>query len=212
MYIIDETYFTKELVIPNQSAIDVGGSTAPFSTWIDQQSRLFLQSVLGNVLFTDFDANVTDGVLDVGAPQKWIDLVDGKTYTENGVSYTWKGLKFEEGAFKGSIIAYFVYCKWLEYQLSRQSGIGEVRGSAANSASVGTTHRYVTTWNTFVDMYQGTHDTDMTITVYRGVPFLDYYGDREDGYVSLVQFLLDNEEDYPKPAVRRYNYLNTFGV
>ena len=54
MYIIDESYFIKELRIPNTSEIDVSGSDTPFEMWIDKEARLCLQNALGSDLFTDF--------------------------------------------------------------------------------------------------------------------------------------------------------------
>ena len=211
MYIIDETYFIKELVIPNSNEIDISESSNPFEMWIDQYARLCLQEVLGNTLFTDLDQNVTNGVLNDISPQKWLNLVNGASYIYKGKNHTWKGLIFEEGTFKGSLLAYFVYCKWLEFQLSQQSGIGEVRGDAINATSVGSTHRYVSIWNQFVSMYQGEYQQTGTFTFIKGVPFYDYYNG-QDYYVSLLEFLKHNEEDYPDAPLKEYNYLNTFGL
>lgn len=214
MYIIDESYFIKEIIIPNESEIDVSGSCVSFAIWIDQEVRLCLQNALGFTLFNDLDSQITDGVLNNGADQKWQDLVNGKTYTKNGKTYRWEGLKFTKGTFKGSLLAYYVYCKWLEFQLSQMTGFGENRGQAVNSMSANSTHRYVTIWNTFVKMYQGENSTDNTykLTFINGVPFYDYFNNNESGYVSLVDYLLDNEDDYPDAAVMRYEYLNTFGL
>lgn len=212
MYIIDETYFIKELRIPNTSEIDVSGSDAPFVMWIDQYARLCLQDALGSDLFIDFDSDVTAGVLDAGAEQRWKNLVNGVDYTYQGKDYSWKGLIFTEGTFKGSVLAYFVYCHWLEYQLSQQTGLGESRGEAVNSMSANSTHRYVTTWNTFVKMYQGRTTATSTLTYVKGVPFYDYFGDNPTGYVSLIDFLKHNETDYPDAALKEYNYQNTFGL
>lgn len=212
MYIIDESYFIKEIRIPNASEIDVSGSTDSFDSWIDQQARLCLQNALGSVLFADFDSNVTNGVLDVGAPTKWLDLVNGKTYTKDGYTYIWKGLAFTEGTFKGSLLAYFTYCKWLEFQLSQQTGMGEARGKAVNSMSANSTHRYVMLWNAFVEMYQGKYSETNTLRYIKGVPVRDYYGGRENNsFVSLVEYLKDNEDDYPDPLLIEYNFQNTFG-
>lgn len=215
MYIIDESYFTDKFRIPNTSEIDVSGSTDSFQHWIDREARLCLQDALGNVLFAEFDSYIVNGVIDPGAPQKWLDLVNGKTYTYQSKQYTWKGLSFTEGVYKGSLLTPFVYCKWLEFQLSKQSGMGEIRGSAANAMSGNSTHRYVSIWNSFVDMYQGqyckTH-TYQSYSYFKGIPFFDYYGEYDEGYVSFLTFLEQNESDYPEPQLKEYGYLNTFGL
>jgi hypothetical protein len=214
MYIIDETYFTDKIRITNISQIDVGGSNESFERWIDRESRLCLQEALGSVLFADFDSNVTDGVYIPGVA-KWDRLVNGHTYTKNSKTFIWKGLVYEEGIYKGSLLALFVYCKWLEFQLSHQSGIGEVRGNAANSMSVNSTHRYVSLWNEFLEQYQGdlrTTHTHYSPTYYKGVEFYDYFGDDKDTFVSMLTFLSDNEDDYPDPQAKEYYYVNTFGI
>lgn len=211
MYIIDESYFTDKLRIPNASEIDVTGSADAFGTWIDREARLCLQKALGNVLFADFNSNVTAGAYVPGVA-KWDNFVNGTDYTKNGKTFTWKGLIFTEGVYKGSLLAFFVYCRWLEYQLSYQSGMGEVRGQAANSMSANSTHRYVSLWNSFVEMYQGQFEKTYTYSYLKGVPFFDYYGESDDAYVSLLTFLKDNEDDYPEAQLEEYSYLNTFGL
>lgn len=210
MYIIDESYFIKELNIPNTVETDVSGAATPFEMWIDKEVRLCLQNALGSVLFSDFDNKVTNGTYQEGVT-KWDNLVNGVTYTYNGESYKWKGLKFTEGTFKGSLLAYYVYCKWLEFQLSQMSGMGEVRGEAVNSMSANSTYRYVNIWNTFVEMYQGLNQSAGSVQFINGVPFYDYAGSN-GGYVSLIEFLKHNDTDYPEAQMKEYKFLNTFGI
>lgn len=211
MYIIDESYFTDKFRIPNTVEIDVSGSNESFERWIDREARLCLQEALGNVLFADFDSNVTAGAYVPGVT-KWDNLVNGTTYTKDNKQYTWKGLIFEEGIYKGSLLTPFVYAKWLEFQLSQQSGMGEVRGNAANAMSANSTHRYVNIWNSFVEMYQGKYERTHTYSYVRGIPFFDYYGEYDEGYVSLLTFLEQNADDYPEPQLKEYGFLNTLGI
>lgn len=213
MYIIDESYFIKELTIPNTVEIDVSGNSTPFEAWIDRSVRLCLQNALGSVLFADFDSNVTSGVIDGGAPAKWLELVNGKTYTNSGKSYTWKGLIFTEGTFKGSLLAQFTYAEWLKFELSRMTGMGEVTGNAVNAMNVNSTYRYVNVWNEFVKMYQGSNSTRAyTLSYKRGIPFYDYCNGDNDGFVSLIEFLRHNETDYPDANLKLYDYQNTLGI
>ena len=60
MYLIDKTYFIKNLHVPNTEEPTSDAST-DLDMSIDRYVRQFLQMTLGNVLFTDFDSYVTDG-------------------------------------------------------------------------------------------------------------------------------------------------------
>ena len=62
MYIVDKTYFIKKLSIPNTEEHN-SEQAIQLETSIDLYARQFLQVTLGNVLFSDLDSNVTDGVL-----------------------------------------------------------------------------------------------------------------------------------------------------
>lgn len=212
MYIIDDTYFIKEITMPNSTEIDAydSGGDDLQEQWIDQYSRELLQNALGTTLFNDLDSNVTAGVYVPGVT-KWDNLVQGVEYTYQGIDYQWKGLIFTEGTFKGSVLAYYVYCKWLEYQLSRMSGVGEVKGNAANSMNVNSTQRYVNLWNTFYRAYQGDSDVSTNVYIKNGVPFFDYFG-TNDTYVSLIEFLTHNETDYEDAQMTLYKPKNTFGL
>lgn len=223
MYIIDGTYFTRELSIPGVAELR-SNSTTELNLFIDEKSRLLLQDALGNVLFNDFDSNVIDGVLDVGAPQRWLNLVNGVDYTFAGEDYTWQGLKFDQGAYKKSLISYFVYYHWLEDQVSEMTTLGEVRGKAKNTLPINSTQRLVSTWNTFVRLYQGGYDRhynhacrnysyNPTTYYKRGIRFYDYFGGNdESGFVSLITFLIHNKEDYPDANLEIYEFQNQMGL
>ena len=217
MYIIDESYFIKELTIPTDNNIDVAGTSTPFEAYIDQEARLLLQSLLGSS-FGELDAHVVSGLY-VTNGSVWDAFVLGTNYTKNGKTYIWKGLIYEEGVFLGSLMAYWVYSKWLEFQLSQQTGMGEAKGNAINSMGINATHRYVSIWNKFITMYQGDiTDTDSTLTIINGVPFVDYFGgDEGQTYVSCVKFLKDNIDDYRGknggiPPLKLYEAKNTLGI
>jgi len=210
MYIINETYFIKELNIPNDNSIDVSGSTTPFESYIDKESRLCLQNALGSVLFAELDSLVVGGTY-VPDGSKWDQFIEGETYDFQGVSYTWKGLIFTEGTFKGSVLAYFVYCKWLEFQLSQQTGMGEAKGSAINSQSMNATHRYVNTWNNFIELYQGSERSE-SFSFVNGVPFLDYFGANGGSYVSLITYLKHKKDDFENASLKMYEAKNTLGI
>lgn len=215
MYLIDETYFIKDLIIPTTGGLDVPNLENPFEIWIDKYARLLLQNALGNVLFNELDSQIKDGNLNTDADQKWKDLVNGTSYTYGGKSYHWKGLIFTEGTFKGSILAHYVYYHWHVEQLSRMSGMGEVKGNAVNATNVNSTSRTVKIWNEYIEMYQGHLErSEYRFSYVRGIPFHDYYGQENSDYVSLIRFLSHNNNDYPNALkkIEIEGYQNTMGL
>lgn len=218
MYLIDESYFIKDLQVPNKGvSLDVQGNDVSLEWYIDKYARQLLQNALGNVLFDDLNSDITNGALDAGADQKWKDLVNGKSYTYHGKTYKWKGLIFTEGAFKGSILAQYTYYHWHKDQLSRMSGMGETKGSAVNSQAVNSTSKSVKSWNDYISMYQGNVSTTRpcSVSYANGIPFYDYYNASVDSdYVCLLDFLTHNETDYPDAQLRieAEGYENTMGL
>lgn len=207
MYLIDQTYFIKELSIPNLNEMD-SDTLATLNIDIDKYVRELLQNTLGYSLFKDLDNNITDGALDEGAPQKWIDLVDGAEYTKDSKIYNWKGLKFEEGNYKGSLLAKYVYYYWLKDSVSLLTGTGEKSITATNAAAVNSNQRLVSVWNDFVNDYQG----DLSGNFYTNQCFDNWMKPNKNNFVSLIQFLTDNESDYPEAAKLLYKNQNQLGL
>lgn len=213
MYLIDASYFIREIHIPNvnESNTDSGVNLDYF---IDEKVRLLLSTkALGSVLFTEFNGYVVNGVLPNTAPQKWKDLVNGKTYTKDGETYVWEGLLQTKGTFKKSLLAYYTYYYWLMDSVSLMGGIGEVRGEAKNAVNVNSTQRLTTIWNEFVRMYQGENTCFNGVKyLYNGVPITDYYNQNSGNYVSLLQYLKDNETDYPDATLEMFEFKNQLGL
>jgi len=196
MYLIDEANFTREISVPNISSSQ-SGNAERLALYGDEKPRLLLQMALGSVLFDDLDANVTSGVLDVGAPQKWKDLVDGVTYDTDKV---WRGLNYEQGSFKVSLLAYFTFWHWFNDNVVLGGTGNEVQVQSKNANNVNSTSYQVQIWNKFLEMYQGTEDFGCLpkLSYVNGATFVDYWGGIENSnYVSLLQFLRDNPTDYP---------------
>lgn len=205
MYLIDKTYFQGKINIPNLSEYD-GGVDDAFEISVDKYVPMFLQNVLGTVLFTELDSFI-DGVnLDPLAPQKWIDLVDGVSYDDK----IWRGLRYEKGLYKESILAYFVYFN--HYQETFSSGVGQVVDIAKNAINANPTQHLTEVYNTFVEMYQGTCAKPKA-SFNNGVLFIDYLGtNAESGYVSLLQFLIDKKDDYSTASSPSIEYKNQLGI
>ena len=211
MYIIDDTYFVKELVIPNSSEIDVSNTNNPFDFWIDTECRLIMKQALGYNLFKDFDQYVVNGVL-TNAPDKWNNLVNGVEYIYEGDKYYWPGLINNEGSVPKSMLAYYVYAKWFRFQQSQMTGMGEMHGNASNSTLSSGAVRESKVWNQFVDWYQG----DMTLwEIYWESDSIasDFFKDFQNArYSSLIKFLWHNSESYKDAALVLNGRKNRFSI
>ena len=216
MYLIDETYFRKDLVVPDSApSLDIPCNEQSIEMYIDRYARQLLQNALGNVLFDELDSEIVNGSLKSSATQKWKDLVNGRSYTYNGQPYKWKGLLINEGAFKASILAQYTFIHWHIDQLSEMSSFGEVKGSSINSEMVNSTAKSVKVWNDFITMYQGNAQASNYSFSYRnGVPFHDYHSGNKSDYVCLLDYLTHNESDYPDASklVEVEGYQNTMGL
>lgn len=212
MYLIDQTYFIKELSIPNLNEMDSDNLTV-LNQYIDDKCRQLLQGALGYVLFKDLDSKITNGVLDVLAPQKWLDFVNGVEYTKDGKLYKWKGLRHTDGLFKASLMAKYVFYYWLKDNVSMVTGTGEKSIKSVNAESINSNQRLVTVWNDFVSEYQGTN-THFPSVWYKGnTKVVDWFGSGEQlGYVSLIQFLADHDTVYVDANMSIFRNQNQMGL
>lgn len=207
MLFIDSTYFQRDLTIPNVDEMNSVALTE-VNQFIDGNVPFILNKALGYALYKDLIANTTNGALNVGAPQRWKDFVNGVEYTKDGKLVKWKGLIWTEGTFKGSLLADYVYCKYLEEMAqSFLSGVGEVKAAAKNAPSVNSTQRFVKIWNRFVTAYQGVYeDSGYTPAFYyhQGVPVIDWQDAQYDEQITLLQYLRDHETVYVDSAKSRF--------
>jgi len=201
MYLIDASYFTREYNIPNAQEL-ISNTGEILEKYVDNKVRQFLRDLLGYELFTELDSHVTNGVLSPTAPQKWKDLVNGKE--------DWKGILFQDGVYKVSLLTPFVYYYWLYDNTSQVTATGEKVSSAVNAQNHSSLTRLVKTWNEFVMMYSG-KERNFFKGYVNGVFFADYYGQGE-GYKSLVQYLRENKDDFPTAVIPHYEFKNTLGL
>jgi len=221
MYIIDATYFTREIRIPGTQELR-SEELDLVNLFIDDKSRVLLQEALGFELFSDFDSQIEEGKLrtDPVPDPRWSRLVNGHTYTLSGEQFRWEGLKYMQGAYKKSLLAFYTFCFYLEDHVTQLSTMGEVQGKTKNAPAAGSTQRYVKSWNKFIELYQGDYqgcylgvNRIPSISIKRGVPFYDYQDSYNRGnFVSLLRFLSDNESDYPDAALKLYDYKNQMGL
>lgn len=189
MYIIDASYFQKEKPIPN--LLELNSSTLDELNYlIDGKVRLLLRNILGFELFNELDSNITNGVLNDNAPEKWHNLLKGFTYFKGDDVYRWQGLIYSEGCLNHSLLADFVYYHWIHNNATTNTGVGLVRLKSKNAVNVSYSAELSKHWNNFVNQYKG-----------------NCYGT-----VSLVDFLIDNKEDYPNANLYDYKFINEFGI
>ena len=212
MYIITPDYFQKQYAIPNIDEMDSKNATV-LEICIDQYVRVCLQNALGYNLWKELDLNIIDGVLNTGAPQKWLDLVNGKTYTKESKTFTWKGLIYTEGIYKGSLLVPFVYYQFLKENVSLLTGTGEKVLDASNAIGVNSTQRMVMSWNDFVNQYQGQcFNYSVNRYYHDGVLVEDYFTGNDSEQVNLIQYLEDNQADYIDAHKRLYKVQNQLGL
>ena len=188
MYLIDSTYFNGKLNLPNK--VEVNSQALAFLNQnIEKYVPFYLQELLGFEKFEDLDSHIVGGVLQNTAPQMWLDLVNGVTYTHNDKNYKWRGLMFENGMSKVSLLANFVYLN--QYQNSINTSIGQVIVEPKNGANINPSEHLTDIWNEFLEMYQGCSDVNYKgIYNINGTMFVDYLRNQSNsGYVSLVQYL-----------------------
>jgi hypothetical protein len=216
--IINPTYFVKgELFIPNSTNGNAGNNSSiqnDLDSTIAKYERELLLNALGVTLYNALKGQTfLNGIINDAAEVKWKDLVNGKTYTKDSLEFIWDGLKGYEGS---SLIAYYIYCKYLENDEVTYSTTGMSNESVTNADKVSYTPKYVKAWNEFLTMYQSTYANNPVSMVNSfGTIGLDYYGNK-DSRVSLYQFLTDmNDADptkYPNFQFKVYDSKNSFGI
>ena len=203
MYIIDETYFVNDLSIPNLNEMD-SDNLIILERYIDKYARELMQLVLGYELYKDFEANKLTA-------QKWIDLINGKEYTKDGKLYKWKGLKYTDGIYKHSILAKYVFFNWYKENVTITTQTGEKIVNAQNSISVNSNQKLVSVWNSFINEYQNRTTFAPKVYQSRNNVIVDWF-DSDNQFVTLTEFILDNETDYPNPNLKYFSHDNSFGL
>lgn len=209
MYLIDKTYFRNKLQISGLYDGNNGIETK-LDDYISIYVIDFLQKLLG-VDFEELNTNIVSGVLEPTAPQRWLDLINGKTYTKDGKDYVWKGLLYQNGSVKLSILANVVYCNLIHDLVT---GNGQISVDVKSSRMLVPRKNYVEVWNEIANQFNQSVDLQPKISFINGVKFTDYYGGLSDnGYRTLTDFLIDFEDDYPNVNIcLGYEIINSFDL
>lgn len=210
MFIIDDSYFTGKINVPNVTEYN-GSTVEAIEDYINKYGRLFMRETLGNVLFKDLMLNLDNGELKPTATQKWKDLINGKEYAKNGETYAWQGIKGGCDLYKDSVLAYFIYLNYFE--ITYFTGFSLASTEAKNSTVINPSNHLVEIHNDFVSLYQGSC-TYNPIEYFHSneVIFRDFYHSNDSGFVSYMQFLLDHETDYPKVSIKPLQFKNSLGI
>lgn len=219
--VIDNSYFQGNLSVPNsQEALtplsDRRGNKVNLAEYIERYERQIMIYALGLTLYNDFkDQFETNGDLKVGATDRWKDFVNGVEYTVNSEDFEWKGLRYEEGGLKYSLITNYVYSKFLPDIATTFGSAGTQRNNTKASRGYSSIPKTVDAWNEFIYLYQGNEtDSYPARIVYKpGLIGIDYSGSRDaDFVVSMYRFLQDNLDDYSGLQTKLFAKQNSFGL
>lgn len=162
---IDTTYFYGPLSIAQLSQAAVRSTVQAF---INEYEAQLLHQLLGPELYLAYKSGIT------GAVQKYIDIRDGKEYTNKaGQQVKWCGLAFTEGTApyetKLSLIANYVYFHYRADNATQTTGTGEKNAEAKNATEASPRRKMVKAWNQMVEWNE-----------------------------QLVEFLIANDTIYPE--------------
>lgn len=133
--IINTSYFFGDLYVPQVTETQVANSLGKY---INKYEPEFLQRVFGY----EMAKNITD----------YTDIMNGKEYTQFGRLFKWNGLKIDIGGGKfSSIIANYVYAKYINDNMSYSTGSGEKIIEQTTSVTVSPAAKITRAWNEMVD-------------------------------------------------------------
>lgn len=195
--------------------------------YIDTYEPEVLIKGLGRELYdlfvAEFDVDRTSptyGELLGGAPQRFINLLDGLTYTLNGEDFYWNGLRFRTDpstnpqAALRSLIVYYVYYRYVNDNVDNLTNLGVAVEDVKNANITDPTRLMVFVWRKFFDLYQRGYYTGRYgyRCNYNGFPVIDYTGYNNTREVSLWKFLNDNRDTYPEWRFTACENINEFGI
>lgn len=159
--LIDLSFFVSEISIPNTNQQPVADHLMLLITEVQEQ---LLRDLLGDDLYAQFEVGLNAGPID----QKWIDL-------KNKIVHNQK-----------SMIAYRVYCKWIDQTVTQTAGLGENLQQSENGTRYTINAKFVNAWNKMID------------------EMADFYS-----------FIRDNYQNYPGISYvthRRFRKINLMGI
>lgn len=219
--LINQTYFIGDLFVPNTGANTsaVVSGNKDFDYYIDQYEPEILIRGLGIQLYKELLSNVdtdpespTYGDLLPGADQKWSNLLEGTDYGDK----TWRGLRFEAGTKKMSLMAYYVYYKYWEKRYYQRSTLGVIQADMENGDNIGPSFTMEDAWRTMHEWY-GTGSkcscAPWDFQYIRRIPgYFSKSREYKATYVDMFTFLHDNSADYANWRFTHLENKNRFGL
>lgn len=217
--IVTGAYFVGELYLSQvtpETASKHTNNKLKNEYFINEYEREILESGLGYGMLKEFYTHINESnglIKEDSVDTVWDELLNGKEYQKGDKRYYWSGLVEKQGLLNRSMMAYYVYFRYLNDQTRQNTARGtSTGGKKEKKASVmpSTTGA----WRKLVKWYGGDEcGINPSISYKRGITFVDYYQNNNSGRVSLYQFLSDNKDDYPKWQFTSLgDNLNRFGI
>lgn len=222
--ITNDSYYKLDIYIPNvvndePEVNDISNNTE-LQNAMSQYEREALQYLLGYNLYNEFsnqfDIDADDNwTIKASADQKWLDLLNGTTYTIDGVNYTWRGLIYKDGNLDKSLLAYYVYYYFLANDVDHYSSVGVETETAKNATRVSAIAKAVKAWHNFYIQSVGHYNTPAYVTNSSGCVGIDWFGS-DNSARSLYQFIRDTNNQTPdtyedwQPTM--FKDINQFGL
>jgi hypothetical protein len=200
---IDSTYFVGEIAIPNAS------SETDLTQAITQYEKEILIDLLGYPLYALLIADLSNGV---PVTQKFLDLVNGAdfthTYMGEDITLHWNG--FKNTALQ-SLIAYYVFYKYVERDVTRLYGTGVSQANVQEGWSrVSPVNKLCAVWERMRELY-GKIPPEFRCMYSRPVIGANmpctFNCDP-----SAYNFLYANKDDYPDWIFKPQWNINAFGI
>jgi len=174
MSLIDSTYFIREINLPDNSL------TSDMSYFITQYEKEVLIKLLGYESYVLLKAAIDDGSPGYGGTDKWVWLIKGHEYeVEYGGTQTikWNGLVNTDLV---SFLAYYIYYQWMKFHVSDTTSVGESITEKENALGISPSHKMVSAWNNFIDLYGQVGDPVIKPSAYN---FLHKYESDYDKWI-----------------------------
>jgi hypothetical protein len=136
--ITDSSYFILDCNLPVAQIPEI-------SYYITKFEPEILKKCLGESLYNEF----ISGLSSQSIAQKWLDLRDGKTYVNNGLTIVWPGFK---NAQKESLLTYFIYYKFLYFNGNFATTSGMRVANSENSRVTDSRNEQVFAYNKCLDL------------------------------------------------------------
>lgn len=204
MSFIDSTYFVGEINIP-----DTTPNATTISQAITQYEKEILMSLLGYPLYKLLIADLSNGIPQT---QKYVDLVNGAEFTHSfrgeDITLKWEGLK---NTALQSLIAYYVFYKYVERDVTRLYGTGvSIASTKEGWERASPVNKLINAWERMRELY-GKIPPEYKDR-YSYPIFCESMPGVFNSDPSAYNFLYANIDDYPDWIFTPIWNINTFGL